>query len=152
MVAGFEISGIAGMLIAGWVTDKYFKGRTIRTCLFCMAGATLFIGIFWQLEHPSNLLTTILLMAIGFCIYGPQALIGIAAANLATRRAAATAGGFTGLFGYASTILSGWGMGYLAQHYGWDFSFGILTALGVLGTLVFLLGWKSRAHGYETNS
>lgn len=152
MVAGFEISGIAGMLIAGWVTDKYFKGRTIRTCLFCMAGATLFIGIFWQLEHPSNLLTTILLMAIGFCIYGPQALIGIAAANLATRRAAATAGGFTGLFGYASTILSGWGMGYLAQHYGWDFSFGILTALGVLGTLIFLLGWKSRAHGYETNS
>jgi len=152
MVAGFEISGIAGMLIAGWVTDKYFKGRTIRTCLFCMAGATLFIGIFWQLEHPSNLLTTILLMAIGFCIYGPQALIGIAAANLATRRAAATAGGFTGLFGYASTILSGWGMGYLAQHYGWDFSFGILTALGILGTLIFLLGWKSRAHGYETNS
>jgi phosphoglycerate transporter family protein len=151
IVAGFEISGIAGMLIAGYVTDKYFKGRAIRTCLFCMIGATLFIGIFWQVEHPSTLLITVLLMFIGFFIYGPQALIGIAAANLATRRAAATAGGFTGLFGYASTVLSGWGMGYLAHHYGWDHTFGILFGLGVVGVIVFLLGWKSRAHGYEAN-
>lgn len=151
MVAGFEISGIVGMLVAGYVTDKYFKGRSIRTCLFCMIGATLFIGIFWQVQHPSTLLMSALLMAIGFFIYGPQALIGIAAANLATRRAAATAGGFTGLFGYASTVLSGYGMGYLASEYGWDHTFGILTGLGVVGILVFLLGWKSRAHGYETN-
>jgi phosphoglycerate transporter family protein len=151
MVAGFEISGILGMLVAGYVTDKYLKGRTIRTCLFCMIGATLFTGIFWQVEHPSVMVITFLLMAIGFFIYGPQALIGIAAANLATRRAAATAGGFTGLFGYLSTILSGVGMGLLADNYGWDAAFGILTGIGVLGTFVFLLGWKSKAHGYETN-
>jgi phosphoglycerate transporter family protein len=150
IVAGFEIAGIAGMLLAGYVTDKYFKGRAIRTCLFCMVGATLFIGIFWQIEHPSTLLITVLLMFIGFFIYGPQALIGIAAANLATRRAAATAGGFTGLFGYASTVLSGYGMGYLAETYGWDHTFGILFGLGIVGIMVFLLGWKSRAHGYET--
>ena len=33
----------------------------------------------------------VLLAAAGFFIYGPQALIGITAANLATKRAAATA-------------------------------------------------------------
>lgn len=150
IVASFEIAGIVGMLVAGYVTDKYLKGRSIRTCLFCMLGATIFIAIFWQVQHPSTMLIIGLLMAIGFFIYGPQALIGIAAANLATRRAAATAGGFTGIFGYASTVLSGWGMGYLAQHYGWDHTFGILTGLGVVGCIVFLLGWKSKAHGYET--
>ena len=48
-----------------------------------------------------------ILMAAGFFIYGPQALVGIAAANIATKRAAATAGGFCGLFGYGSTIASG---------------------------------------------
>jgi phosphoglycerate transporter family protein len=149
IVAGFEVAGIAGMLLAGYVTDRYFKGKAIRTCLFCMVGATIFIAIFWQVQHPSTLLITVLLMFIGFFIYGPQALIGIAAANLATRRAAATAGGFTGLFGYASTVLSGWGMGYLAKHYGWDNTFGILTGLGIVGVFVFLLGWNSRAHGYE---
>jgi len=116
-----------------------------------MIGATLFLGIFWQVQHPSTALITVLLMAIGFFIYGPQALIGIAAANLATRRAAATAGGFTGLFGYASTVLSGYGMGYLAETYGWDHTFGILTGLGLVGILVFLIGWNAKAHGYETN-
>src|SRR5260221_8704180 len=45
--------------------------------------------------------------AAGFFDYGPQCLIGLAAANLA----AATAAGLTGLFGYLSTILSGWGLG-----------------------------------------
>lgn len=150
IVAGFEISGIAGMLTAGWVTDRFFAGRSTRTCLICMALATLFIAIFWQMTSPSMLLATMILMAAGFCIYGPQALIGIAAANLATKRAAATAGGFTGLFGYASTIVSGWGLGLLAQTYGWSIAFGALTGVGVLGTFVFLLAWPSRAHGYET--
>ena len=64
MVAGFEVSGIAGMLLAGYVTDRYFRGRAIRTCLFCMIGATLFLGIFWQVAHPSTLLITVLLMGM----------------------------------------------------------------------------------------
>ena len=58
-------------------------------------------------------------MSAGFFIYGPQALVGIAAANIATKRAAATAGGFCGLFGYGSTIVSGWGMGMLVQYTDW---------------------------------
>ena len=36
-----------------------------------------------------------------------KTLVGIIAANLATKRAAASAVGLTGLFGYASTLLSG---------------------------------------------
>lgn len=149
IVAGFEIAGIAGMLTAGYVTDKYFGGRSTRVCLICMALATLFISIFWLLPSPTMMVATLILMAAGFCIYGPQALIGIAAANLATKRAAATAGGFTGLFGYASTIVSGWGLGLLADTYGWSYAFGALTSMGVMGTIVFLLAWPAKAHGYE---
>ena len=64
----------------------------------------------------------------GFCIYGPQALIGIAAANQATKKAAATANGLTGLFGYASTVVSGVGLGFVAQHYGWNWAY-----VGIIG-------------------
>ena len=119
MVAAFEISGILGMLTAGWATDRFFGGRGPRVCVLCMALATVFIALFWGLQEPSMWLATCLLGAAGFCIYGPQALVGIAAANIATKKAAATAVGFTGLFGYASTLVSGWGLGLLAQHYGW---------------------------------
>lgn len=149
MVAAFEIAGITGMLLAGWATDKFFGGRGPRVCLICMALASLFVFVFWELQHPPMWLATAVLMGAGFCIYGPQALIGIAASNLATKRAAATAAGFTGLFGYASTAVSGLGFGYLVQTYGWDKSFLVLIAAGIVGTLVFAMAWKAKATGYD---
>ncbi len=149
MVAGFEVAGIVGMLLAGWATDRFFGGRSPRTCLICMAGASLFAFLFWQLEEPPVWLATVTLALAGFFIYGPQALVGIAAANLATKRAAATAVGLTGLFGYASAIVSGWGLGYLSQHMGWSYAFGALVGAGVTGMLIFLLIWRTKAHGYE---
>lgn len=89
------------------------------------------------------------LCAAGFCIYGPQALIGIAAANQATKKAAATANGLTGLFGYASTLVSGVGLGFVAQHYGWNWAYVGILGMAVVGMLVFLLMWGAKADGYE---
>lgn len=151
LVAMFEIAGIVGMLFAGWATDKWLKGRAHRTCVFCMAGAALFVFLFWQLpsDAPVWLLFTTL-CAAGFCIYGPQALIGIAAANQATKNAAATANGLTGLFGYASTVVSGVGLGYVAQHYGWNWAYVGILAMALVGMLVFLMMWGAKADGYET--
>lgn len=81
------------------------------------------------------------LCAAGFCIYGPQALIGIAAANQATKKAAATANGLTGLFGYASTVVSGVGLGFVAQHYGWNWAYVGIIGVAIVGMLVFLMMW-----------
>lgn len=148
MVAAFEVSGIVGMLVAGWATDRFFGGRGPRVCVICMVLATLFIALFWGLEHPPMWLATLLLGLAGFSIYGPQALVGIAAANIATKKAAATAVGFTGLFGYASTLLSGWGLGLLAQNLGWDYAIGALVLVAVVGTVIFLFAWSAKANGY----
>ena len=115
-----------------------------------MAGAALFVFLFWRLpaDAPIWLLFTTL-CAAGFCIYGPQALIGIAAANQATKKAAATANGLTGLFGYASTLVSGVGLGFVAQHYGWNWAYVGILGMAVVGMLVFLLMWGAKADGYE---
>jgi OPA family glycerol-3-phosphate transporter-like MFS transporter/OPA family sugar phosphate sensor protein UhpC-like MFS transporter len=151
MVAAFEVAGLIGMLLAGWLTDRVFGGRGIRTCVFCMIGAAAGLLLFWR-AGTNPLSATVFLALSGFFIYGPQALIGITAANLATNRAAATAAGFTGLFGYLSTIVSGWGLGALVQHHGWNAAFVALLAAGALGTLMFILAWPAKAHGYETPS
>ncbi|PTY05156.1 MFS transporter [Opitutaceae bacterium EW11] len=150
MVAGFEVSGLAGMLLAGWATDRFFRGRGARMCVFCMIGACLAIFAFWKVPTHSTLQSALLLGVAGFFIYGPQALIGITAANLATKRASATAAGFTGLFGYASTVVSGWGLGRLVQTSGWDTALGALIGIGAMGTLMFILAWPAKAHGYGT--
>lgn len=151
MVIAFEISGIVGMLLAGWATDRFFKGRGSRMCVFCMIGACVAMLLFWKLGVTLPLATVFLGLA-GFFIYGPQALIGITAANLATKRASATAAGFTGLFGYASTLVSGLGLGYVVQHYGWNTAFGALLAIGAVGMFMFILAWPAKAHGYESTS
>ena len=156
-VATFEIFGIIGMLVAGWVTDKWFKGRAHRTCVFCMLGAAVFMGAFYMLPSsaPMSVLIIVLAMA-GFFIYGPQALIGIAAANQATKSAAATANGVTGIFGYLSVFVSGLGVGAMVDWInrnhagqGWDAVFILMIGMAVVGMLIFLAMWKVKATGYD---
>jgi OPA family glycerol-3-phosphate transporter-like MFS transporter/OPA family sugar phosphate sensor protein UhpC-like MFS transporter len=148
MVTAFEISGVVGMLLCGWLTDRVFGGRGARACLFYMALAGISLLIFWKLPAHSKALSLASLCCAGFFIYGPQALIGIIVANLATKRAAATAAGFTGIFGYASTLLSGWGLGKLVELHGWDAGFAGLLGAAAIGTLLFAAAWGAKAHGY----
>jgi OPA family glycerol-3-phosphate transporter-like MFS transporter/OPA family sugar phosphate sensor protein UhpC-like MFS transporter len=149
-VAAFEIAGIAGMLAAGWSTDKFFGGRAPRTCVICMSMATLcLISLSMLNERSSLILANLILISAGFFIYGPQALVGIAAANIATKRAAATAGGFCGLFGYGSTIVSGWGIGLLVEKTDWSIAIYALIGVAVMSAFIFALAWKSKANGYD---
>ena len=48
MVAGYEISGMVGALIAGWLTDRFFGGRGFRSCVFYMAMAGVSVLLFWK--------------------------------------------------------------------------------------------------------
>ena len=156
-VALFEIFGIVGMLASGWVTDKILKGKAHRTCVFCMIGVTICMTTFLLIPPSTPMWLMVLVLAIaGFFIYGPQALIGIAAANQATNRAAATANGVTGLFGYASGIVSGIGVGFMVDFFNksnpdksWDYVFIGMIGIAIIGTLVFLSMWKAQADGYD---
>src|ERR1022692_1543065 len=149
MIAGFEVFGLLGALIGGWVTDCFLGGRAVRACVVYMTLAGVSVLLFWKIETQSELLITGLLCATGFFVYGPQCLLATACANLATKRAAATAIGLTSIFGYASTVLSGWGLGALVQHYGWNAGFAGLIGCAAAGTLLFIAAWPAKAHGYN---
>ena len=45
----FEFAGIAGMLFAGWATDRLFGGRAPRLCVFLMAITAGLFAAFWFL-------------------------------------------------------------------------------------------------------
>jgi sugar phosphate permease len=150
MVLAFEFSGALGAISGGWITDRYLGGRAVRVCVVYMAMAGVALFAFWKLPLQSELLTTALLGAAGFFVYGPQCLLAVAAANLATKRAAATAIGLTSIFGYASTVLSGWGLGALVQRYDWNAGFKGLIIAAVIGTVLFIAAWPAKADGYES--
>ena len=149
MLAGFEAFGAIGALLGGWLTDHFLGGRAARTCVIYMTLAGVSVLLLWKVQTHSELLITGLLCATGFFVYGPQCLLAVACVNLATKRAAATAVGLTSIFGYASTVLSGWGLGFLVDHYGWNAAFAALVACAAAGTILFIMAWPAKAHGYR---
>ena len=150
MIIAFELAAVVGTVFAGWITDRVFKGRGQRTCVFCMLFAALFSFGFWCLPNGAPIWqATLLLMGAGFCIYGPQALIGIVAANQATKEAAAMANGFTGIMGYASTTVSGIGIALIKEHFGWGVTLGSIAGFALVGMVLFLFACNSSANGYK---
>ena len=150
-VATFEIAGILGTLFSGVATDRLAGGRAPRVCLFMMLGAAAGLAAFWLLPSGSPTLLYILALAFaGFCIYGPQAMTGATAVNLATKSLAGTAVGFTSLFSYASVLVSGWGMGWLTDKTGgWGVPFAAVIGATFLGAGLFLALWNTKPNGYE---
>ena len=144
------VGGNIGMVFFGWLTDHLFKNRAHRTCLVCMLGAAASIALFWAIPTGAAWWFQIVpFTLIGFFIYGPQALLGIAAANQATNRASATANGILGIFGYASTLISGVGFGFVAQNYGWSAAYVTIFIMALLGALTLLFMWGAKADGYD---
>ena len=150
MIIAFELAAVVGTVFAGWVTDRFFAGRGQRTCVFCMLFAALFSFGFWYLPNGAPIWqATLLLMGAGFCIYGPQALIGIVASNQATKEAAAMANGFTGIMGYASTTVSGLGIAFIKENFGWGVTLGSIAGFALVGMVLFLFAWRANADGYR---
>ncbi len=145
VIAAYELSGVAGMLLSGWLTDRLFRGRAARACAAWMVLCGIGVTLFWHMPTRNPLIYTAVLCLAGFSIYGPQCLVGVIAANLATRRAAATAIGLTGLFGYLSTVLSGWGLGLIADHYGWNPVFYVLIGAVGAAIVLFVVCWNAVA-------
>ena len=84
---------------------------------------------------------------IGFFIYPPVMLLGVAGLDFSSKKAVGTAAGFIGLFGYIGRTLQGKGLGWLVQHYSWDavlYSILISTALGIL---CLTLTWNFKPRG-----
>ncbi|MCE7872842.1 MFS transporter [bacterium CPR1] len=140
MVGAFEAAGLVGSLAAGVLTDRFFPHRRSAVCVAYMLGATL--GC-WLCAHTGY--TKLSFILAGFTVYGPQFLVGVLMADIATKRAAATAIGLSGLFGYLSGLVSGWGIGALTERHGWDAAFDLVIASSLLSALLFAICWRARA-------
>ncbi|MGH7199356.1 MAG: MFS transporter, partial [Planctomycetaceae bacterium] len=120
--AVLPIGAVIGSFLAGWATDRFFGGR--RAPVIC--GLLLILGILTLAYDPvaraSFAATVVLLIGVGFCVYGPQVLlVGTAPADLARDGTAAAAAGFVNCFGYFGAAAAGDLLtGYLAENHGWS--------------------------------
>ena len=148
VVMFFEFAGIVGMLFAGWATDRFFGGRAPRLCVFLMVLTAALFAAFWFL--PSAVAGSAALCLGGFCIYGPQALTGVTATNISTKRFAGTSIGFISLFSYLGVSVAGKVCGNLAQSSGgWQLPLYVIVGTAAVGAVLFLMLWNARASGYK---
>jgi phosphoglycerate transporter family protein len=145
--AGFEIAGIFGSFLAGAMSDRLFDGRRGPVNVIFMSLCILGLIAFWLIPPNHPWLDTIALGSVGFLIYGPQMLIGVSAADFAGKKAAATAVGLTGLLGYLGSIISGVGVGWVLDHFGWAGGFSVFIVCAIIGTLCLIPTWNQRARG-----
>jgi OPA family glycerol-3-phosphate transporter-like MFS transporter/OPA family sugar phosphate sensor protein UhpC-like MFS transporter len=149
----FEFAGIAGMLFAGWATDRLFGGRAPRLCVILMALTAGLVAAFCLLPAggATGTLAVAALCLAGFTLYGPQALTGVTATNTATKLYAGTSIGFISLFSYVGVAVSGKVCGSLAQSTGgWRTPLLVIAVVAGVGAVLFLLLWNVRANSYDS--
>lgn len=133
----YEFAAIPGTIACGWISDTVFRSRRAPATILFMAATLVAVVVYWlNLEGPLWI-DYAALIAIGFFIYGPIMIIGLHALDLVPKKAAGTAAGFTGFFGYAfGSAIAGTGVGWIADHYEWRGVFITMIACCVL-TMVF---------------
>ncbi len=139
----FEYAGIPGTLLAGWISDKVFGGRRAPASILYMIFVTAAIFFYWKSE--SLLIINLSLIIIGFLIYGPVMLIGVHALDLVPKKAAGTAAGLTGLFGYmGGALFANIAMGYIVEQFDWDAGFKILILASIISIVLLTLTLRSK--------
>ena len=146
--AAFEYSAIPGTLLCGWVSDKIFKGRRAPATILFMTFTLLGLVVYGLNRHGPLWIDIASLIAIGFFIYGPIMIIGLHALDLVPKKAAGTAAGFTGFFGYVfGSAIAGTGVGWIADHWGWG---GVFTTM--IGCCVLTMGFSALTLGHRVES
>ena len=100
------------------------------------------IGFWYDPGHSLFIYSTWIFL-IGFLVFGPQMLIGIAAAELAHKEAAGTSTGFVGLFAYIGAAMAGFPLGFITQHFGWHGYFLTVLICAVGATFLLIPLWPA---------
>ena len=121
----FEWAAIPSTLLAGWLTDTYFKGRRMPLAIITLFGVGAAMFVYWG---GSDLITvTIGAGIIGCLIYVPMFLSSLQTIELVPSFAAGSATGLRGLLSYILGSFSGTALfGILADKFGWDAGFYLL--------------------------
>ena len=148
----FEIGGIFGSLLAGWLSDTVFKGKRGPVNVLFSFGIIFGLAVLWISPAGSLYVVSTIMFFIGFLIFGPQMLIGMAAAELVKKEVAGTATGFVGLFAYLGAATAGYPVGKVTQTYGWAGFFVLLCACSAIAVSLLLPMWskKSKKPSLET--
>lgn len=146
-ISWFEVGGFFGMLLAGWGSDHWFKGRRVPFTVLSAIGLSVSLFVFWSLIPEYFILQASLVGLIGFFVFGPQMLIGLAAAECVDKNAASTANGFAGCIANIGAAVAGYPLMKMTDLLGWQAFMMSLVCCAIAIIIILVPIWSVRATG-----
>ncbi|RZT96719.1 OPA family glycerol-3-phosphate transporter-like MFS transporter [Ancylomarina subtilis] len=144
----YEWAGIPGTILCGYLSDKVFKGKRAPVSIIYMV--LVFVSVIMYWFSQSIVMNSIALICIGFLIYGPVMLIGVHALDLVPKKAAGTAAGLTGLFGYlGGALFANIAMGAVVDAWGWNGGFIVLLGACIASIILIGVSWIQEKNGHN---
>ena len=126
----FEWAAIPSTLLAGWLVDKYFKGRVMMLPIYCLV--VIFACVFGYMSSTSIAAITVFATITGCLIYVPQSMVAVQAMEVIPSFALGSAVGLRGFMSYIVGSSMGTTLfGFVVDHWGWNSGF-YLIMVGVV--------------------
>jgi len=154
---GIAAGGVLGGLICGWLSDHVFQSRRPPVAFIFylfQVGALLMLGF-----AKTPLAAVVMISVSCMFIFGVHGMLsGTASMDFGGRKAAASAAGMLDGIQYIASGLTGFGLGAILTHYGWDgtpltenyqpanakvWVFSIIP-FSILGALIMTRIWNAR--------
>jgi len=138
LAIAFSVAGVPGIYLTGYISDKYLNARRAGISMVMMVAMTAMTGLLVAFGGTSVTVFTVLLAAVGFTLFGPDALLsGAGAMDIGGRRAATFAAAFISGIGSSGPVVGSLAIGRLYDKNSGDLTavFVLLFVSAVLGTL-----------------
>lgn len=145
--AVLPLGAIAGSYVSGWATDRFFGSRRAPVTCLLLVALSILSFVYEPIARASVPATMVLLVMIGFCIYGPQVLlVGTAPADLARRGTSAAAAGFVNCMGYVGAATGDYFTGRTLDAYGWERAIFLWSSWAMASAVAAGLLWNATAN------
>lgn len=141
----YELAGVGGALLAGYISDRYMQSRRAPISAMMMAAFAVIALLPVLNPQPGLVLTAIGISFAGVLTYGPDTLLsGAAAQDLGGDASTATSSGLIDGIGHLGSLLSPYLVIYMSERYGWSLLFLLFSGAAFLAAAALFSIWNLR--------
>lgn len=144
----FDFAGIGGVILAGWMLDRWFRGNWAAVCAWMAVGVFAgYLAVLYLGHSPAAV--ALWFGLVGFMLYGPDTLLcGAASVHVAGEKNAVAVAGLVNGMGSLGPIVQEEVIGWLVRgnvQAGMQNTHRLALAMSILLTvLLSVIAWKIR--------
>jgi sugar phosphate permease len=143
----YELVGISGAVIAGYVSDHFMQSRRGPVSALMLYGLGAILLCQPVLSHYGLVGTAVVVSLAGVFSYGPDTLLsGACAQDIGGTKDAATATGLVEGIGHLGALFSPYVVVYISGRYGWDRLFLVFACSAFFAGCFLMPIWNLKPH------